>query len=132
VPDASTGPDPQFFFGAPPFVDYPNAPAVVEKPMPAKETNTLPKSEKKEVKTAAKAQNSTLVRTSFDAGASGNCVPTPERGNEELKRDKEELKTWFSFKEKTSAKPDGKILSSPNSTKTPAISEPSAKEGPQS
>ena len=44
VPDANAGPDPQFFFGCPPFVDYPNEPAPVEKPQPVRQAKTSSKS----------------------------------------------------------------------------------------
>jgi hypothetical protein len=74
LPDANAGPDPRFFFGSPPFVDYPASPAAVEKPLPAQTAKSLPKppattAVKSTVKTAAgrseKNKFSTEIQTAF-------------------------------------------------------------------
>jgi hypothetical protein len=166
IPDANAGPDPQFFFGCPPFVDYPNPPPPVEKPLPAQSVKTTAKSAAKTVAKAgvkpvaepsvktdpqpeiqaspsfprsgvvtqledapaslSQTLNSKMVKTSFDAGASGNRVPTRERENEDLKAS-------FKFEPKAPAPHAVKILPPPpNNDKTPAMSDQSAKEGPRS
>jgi hypothetical protein len=172
LPDANAGPDPQFFYGCPPYLDYPSEPAPVEVTQPVRQAKTSPKSAEKEAKSAAKpvakasatpglkgspsfprssvgtqledapaslvqTRNSKTVGNSFDAGASGNSVPTLERGNEDKASATPGLKASFKFETKTPAKPAVKIIPPPpadltSNENSPAISGQPAKEGPRS
>jgi hypothetical protein len=147
LPDANAAPDPQFFFGCPPFTDYPSEPAPAEEmPLPVSHAKAKPKAAGK---TAAKAgmkaekkpveipvsklptSKSAVVKTSFDVGAvNARVSATPNES--------ENLKASFAFEKKPSqpkSEPESKVKilpPPPTLEKSPAMSASSDKEGPRS
>ena len=113
IPDANAGPDPQFFFGCPPFVDYPNPPPPVEKPLPAQSVKTSAKS----------AVKTTVAKTGVKPAIKPSVKTDPQSG----------IQASFKFEPKAPAPPAVKLLPAPpNTDKTPAMSDQSAQEGPRS
>jgi hypothetical protein len=63
LPDASTGPESQFFYGCPPFVDYPHVPTLIEQPKAVPAASPAAKATPKSaVKTAAAPSIRTAVK----------------------------------------------------------------------
>jgi hypothetical protein len=106
LPDSNAGPDPKFFFGFPPFVDYPNPPAApVEKPKPVVTANAAPKPA---AKTAAKPTTKTAEKPAAKATAE------PIAKKDQAK----EIQASFKFERKAPAVPAVKILPPPPGNET--------------
>jgi hypothetical protein len=133
LPDFHAGPDPQFFFGFPPFVDYPNPPAetleqVANLPKTVGQVANLPK------KTNTVGQVANLPKKAEDRQVGNLPHEKPAKKPVERREPKsaslDEIQASFKFEPKASPKPAVQIIAPPpSSDKT---SDPSAKEGPRS
>ncbi|MCC6123809.1 MAG: hypothetical protein IT426_02515 [Pirellulales bacterium] len=78
LPDASAGPDPRFFYGCPPFVDYPHVAAPLERPTPAPTAKTASKAS---AKSAAKTVTASGVKTAAKPAVK---ILSPPPGGEKI------------------------------------------------
>jgi hypothetical protein len=95
VPDADVGPNSKFFYGCPPFVDYPNEPAPAKISEPMQQAKKPSKPEAKSPKTAAK----TVAKGDVKLAAKSD-IPAA-------------LKTAFKTEEKPPVKQSVKIIPPP-------------------